>query len=103
MAGPDRHALKLGFAGLYGEQSEGRNCVLMAVGWVESKGVSAVHLRHWHHFPRLGLQLFRMLEDLVGDFALHLVDHKRSGLQVVLERIPMRLDRVKLALQFQHH
>ena len=68
----------------------------------ESRGVYAVHLRHGHHFLRLGLQLFRMSEGLVGDFALHLVNHKRWGLPVVLERLPTRPDGVKLALRFQH-
>ena len=79
LVGPDEHALKLGFAGLNGEQSEGRNRVLIAVGWVEGAKVCAICPCHQRHFLWLGSHPIQKEGSFMHEFYLCLGEFARPG------------------------
>jgi hypothetical protein len=101
LAGPDERASKLGFAGLNGEQSEGRNRVLMAVGWVEGAEACAIRPRHQRRFLWLGSCPIRKEGSFAHEFFLCLGDCRTWRLPAARERPQTRPDSTKSELLFR--
>ena len=100
LVGPDEHASKLGFAGSNGEQSKGRNHVLIAVSWVKGAKACMIHPHHQCRFLRLDLHPIGKEGSFMHKFFLCLDDYRMWRLPAAHERPRMWPDSTKSELLF---